>query len=132
MIHNAIEYGLMQAYAEGFNILKGAAERPDQDERYDLDLADIAELWRRGSVIGSWLLDLTAKALAEDKGLERYSGVVEDSGEGRWASIRRSRRRCRPMCWRRRCSPLPVARGRRASPTSSCRRSATNSAATAS
>jgi 6-phosphogluconate dehydrogenase len=85
MIHNAIEYGLMQAYAEGFNILKGAAERPDQDERYDLDLADIAELWRRGSVIGSWLLDLTAKALAEDKGLERYSGVVEDSGEGRWA-----------------------------------------------
>jgi 6-phosphogluconate dehydrogenase len=85
MIHNAIEYGLMQAYAEGFNILKGAAERPAQDERYELDLADIAELWRRGSVIGSWLLDLTAKALAEDEALERYSGVVEDSGEGRWA-----------------------------------------------
>jgi 6-phosphogluconate dehydrogenase len=85
MIHNAIEYGLMQAYAEGFNILKGAAERPDQDERYQLDLADIAELWRRGSVIGSWLLDLTAKALAEDAALKRYSGVVEDSGEGRWA-----------------------------------------------
>ena len=85
MIHNAIEYGLMQAYAEGFNILKGAAERPDQDERYEFDLADIAELWRRGSVIGSWLLDLTAKALAEDEALERYSGVVEDSGEGRWA-----------------------------------------------
>jgi 6-phosphogluconate dehydrogenase len=85
MIHNAIEYGLMQAYAEGFNILKGAAERPDRDERYELDLADIAELWRRGSVIGSWLLDLAAKALAEDEALERYSGVVEDSGEGRWA-----------------------------------------------
>jgi 6-phosphogluconate dehydrogenase len=85
MIHNAIEYGLMQAYAEGFNILKGAAERPDKDERYQLDLADIAELWRRGSVIGSWLLDLTAKALAEDAALARYSGVVEDSGEGRWA-----------------------------------------------
>jgi 6-phosphogluconate dehydrogenase len=85
MIHNAIEYGLMQAYAEGFNILKGAAERPDKDERYALDLADIAELWRRGSVIGSWLLDLAAKALAEDAALERYAGVVEDSGEGRWA-----------------------------------------------
>jgi 6-phosphogluconate dehydrogenase len=85
VIHNAIEYGLMQAYAEGFNILKGAAERPEKDERYDLDLADIAELWRRGSVIGSWLLDLTAKSLAEDAALTRYSGVVEDSGEGRWA-----------------------------------------------
>ena len=85
MVHNAIEYGLMQAYAEGFNILKGAAERPEKDERYDLDLADIAELWRRGSVIGSWLLDLTAKSLAEDAALKGYSGVVEDSGEGRWA-----------------------------------------------
>jgi 6-phosphogluconate dehydrogenase len=85
MIHNAIEYGLMQAYAEGFNILKGAAERPEPEERYELDLADIAELWRRGSVIGSWLLDLAAKALAADKALTSYSGVVEDSGEGRWA-----------------------------------------------
>jgi 6-phosphogluconate dehydrogenase len=85
MVHNAIEYGLMQAYAEGFNILKGAAERPEKDERYDLDLADIAELWRRGSVIGSWLLDLAAKALAEDAALAGYSGIVEDSGEGRWA-----------------------------------------------
>jgi 6-phosphogluconate dehydrogenase len=85
MIHNAIEYGLMQAYAEGFNVLRAAAERPEPDERYDFDLADIAELWRRGSVIGSWLLDLTAKALAEDGQLARYSGVVEDSGEGRWA-----------------------------------------------
>jgi len=85
MIHNGIEYGLMQAYAEGFAILKGAAssERPP-DERYDLDVADIAEVWRRGSVISSWLLDLTAIALARDPRLEQFSGVVEDSGEGRW------------------------------------------------
>jgi 6-phosphogluconate dehydrogenase len=85
MIHNGIEYGLMQAYAEGFAILKGAAssERPP-DERYDLDVADIAEVWRRGSVISSWLLDLTAIALAGDPRLEQFSGVVEDSGEGRW------------------------------------------------
>jgi 6-phosphogluconate dehydrogenase len=86
MIHNGIEYGLMQAYAEGFHILRaaGAAERP-AGERYELELADIAELWRRGSVIGSWLLDLTAAALAEDPKLERFSGVVQDSGEGRWS-----------------------------------------------
>ncbi len=85
MIHNGIEYGLMQAYAEGFSILKGAASdhRP-QDERYDLDLADVAEVWRRGSVVASWLLDLTAIALAGDPKLEAFSGVVEDSGEGRW------------------------------------------------
>jgi 6-phosphogluconate dehydrogenase len=85
MVHNAVEYGLMEAYAEGFNILRSAAERPIKDERYAFDLADIAELWRRGSVIGSWLLDLAAKALAEDGELTGYSGVVEDSGEGRWA-----------------------------------------------
>ena len=85
MIHNGIEYGLMQAYAEGFSILENAAAngRP-QDERYDLDLADIAEVWRRGSVISSWLLDLTSIALAGDPKLEGFSGVVEDSGEGRW------------------------------------------------
>jgi 6-phosphogluconate dehydrogenase len=85
MIHNGIEYGLMQAYAEGFSILSGAAgaELPD-GQRYQLDLPDIAEVWRRGSVIGSWLLDLTAIALAEDPKLKRYSGFVEDSGEGRW------------------------------------------------
>ena len=85
MIHNGIEYGLMQAYAEGFNILKGAAseELPD-DQRYEFDLPDVAEVWRRGSVIGSWLLDLTAMALAEDPKLSRYSGFVQDSGEGRW------------------------------------------------
>jgi 6-phosphogluconate dehydrogenase len=83
MIHNGIEYGLMQAYAEGFDILRarGAATLP---EHYDLDLADIAEVWRRGSVISSWLLDLTAMALAKHKDLETFTGYVEDSGEGRW------------------------------------------------
>ena len=85
MIHNGIEYGMMQAYAEGFAILKGAtSEARPPDERYDLDVADIAEVWRRGSVISSWLLDLTAIALAGDPKLERFSGVVADSGEGRW------------------------------------------------
>jgi 6-phosphogluconate dehydrogenase len=85
MIHNGIEYGLMQAYAEGFNILRGAAsDEVPQDQRFELDLPDIAEVWRRGSVIGSWLLDLTAMALAEDPELARFSGYVEDSGEGRW------------------------------------------------
>lgn len=85
MIHNGIEYGLMQAYAEGFNILSaaGSAGVP-ADQRYELDLPDIAEVWRRGSVIGSWLLDLTAMALAEDPKLAGFSGFVEDSGEGRW------------------------------------------------
>jgi 6-phosphogluconate dehydrogenase len=85
MIHNGIEYGLMQAYAEGFDILRnaGSPALPD-DERFDLDIADIAEVWRRGSVVTSWLLDLTASALAEDVQLEAYSGHVEDSGEGRW------------------------------------------------
>jgi 6-phosphogluconate dehydrogenase len=85
MIHNGIEYGLMQAYAEGFDILRNAASKTlPEDQRYELDIPDIAEVWRRGSVIGSWLLDLTAMALAEDPQLARYSGFVEDSGEGRW------------------------------------------------
>jgi len=85
MVHNGIEYGLMQAYAEGFHILRGAnAEHLPAEQRYDLDVADIAELWRRGSVIGSWLLDLTAMALAEDPKLDGFSGNVADSGEGRW------------------------------------------------
>ena len=85
MIHNGIEYGLMQAYAEGFSILQGATSdaRP-QGERYELNLADIAEVWRRGSVISSWLLDLTSIALASDPNLEGFTGVVDDSGEGRW------------------------------------------------
>ncbi|HKM57674.1 MAG TPA: decarboxylating 6-phosphogluconate dehydrogenase [Chthoniobacterales bacterium] len=85
MIHNGIEYGVMQAYAEGFDILRGAASKSLSDEyRYNFNAADIAELWRRGSVVGSWLLDLTAMALAEDKDLTKFSGFVQDSGEGRW------------------------------------------------
>ena len=98
MIHNGIEYGLMAAYAEGFNILKNAnigkgshevdAEttplRNPEHYQYDFNLADIAELWRRGSVIPSWLLDLTAQAFASDPGLEKFGGKVSDSGEGRW------------------------------------------------
>lgn len=85
MVHNGIEYGLMQAYAEGFDILKGkASEKLPEDQRFDLNLADIAEVWRRGSVISSWLLDLTAMALANDGKLEQFSGHVADSGEGRW------------------------------------------------
>ncbi len=85
MIHNGIEYGLMQAYAEGFDILsnKNSEKLPD-DERYDLNLADVAEVWRRGSVVASWLLDLTAIALAKDASLSGFTGEVADSGEGRW------------------------------------------------
>jgi 6-phosphogluconate dehydrogenase len=85
MVHNGIEYGLMQAYAEGFDILKGkASETLPEDERFTIDLPDVAEVWRRGSVISSWLLDLTAAALAKDHDLEGFSGSVADSGEGRW------------------------------------------------
>jgi 6-phosphogluconate dehydrogenase len=98
MVHNGIEYGIMAAYAEGFNLLRhanaGMAGREADAEtaplrtpehfRYHLDLADIAELWRRGSVVASWLLDLTAGALAENPGLEEFAGRVSDSGEGRW------------------------------------------------
>ncbi|HSP19447.1 MAG TPA: decarboxylating 6-phosphogluconate dehydrogenase [Myxococcaceae bacterium] len=85
MVHNGIEYGLMQAYAEGFDIFKNAtSEQLPEDIRYDLNVADIAELWRRGSVVSSWLLDLTSIALAEDPKLDAYSGFVQDSGEGRW------------------------------------------------
>jgi 6-phosphogluconate dehydrogenase len=98
MIHNGIEYGLMAAYGEGLNILKNAnvgkrahekdAEttplRNPEHYQYDLNLADITELWRRGSVVSSWLLDLTAEALASDPGLDKFGGKVSDSGEGRW------------------------------------------------
>lgn len=85
MVHNGIEYGLMQAYAEGFDILKRAAgDDIPEHERYPIDVADVAELWRRGSVVGSWLLDLTANALAEDPDLRGFEGRVADSGEGRW------------------------------------------------
>ncbi len=85
MVHNGIEYGLMQAYAEGLDIFKNASSKDlDADLRYDLDLADITEVWRRGSVVSSWLLDLTAQALVENPTLSNYTGVVADSGEGRW------------------------------------------------
>jgi len=98
MVHNGIEYGLMAAYAEGFNILRGASVgkrehavdaettplRDPEHYQYDFDLADIAEVWRRGSVVASWLLDLTASAMLQDPKLERFAGRVSDSGEGRW------------------------------------------------
>jgi len=98
MVHNGIEYGIMAAYAEGLNVLRHANAGKQQREqdaettplerpelyRYDLDLAEVAEVWRRGSVIGSWLLDLTAQALLADAELSRFSGRVSDSGEGRW------------------------------------------------
>jgi len=98
MVHNGIEYGLMAAYAEGLNVLKhagvGKRQRTADAEtaplrnpeyyQYDLDLVDVAEVWRRGSVIGSWLLDLTAAALAASPELDRFAGRVSDSGEGRW------------------------------------------------
>jgi 6-phosphogluconate dehydrogenase len=85
MIHNGIEYGMMQAMAEGFDVLRNAGSaRLPEELRLDIDVADVAEVWRRGSVITSWLLDLTAAALAEDPALSGYSGHVEDSGEGRW------------------------------------------------
>ena len=85
MVHNGIEYGLMQAYAEGFDIMRGAmSEGLPADIQYNVPLPEVAELWRRGSVVGSWLLDLTSMALAENADLSDYSGFVHDSGEGRW------------------------------------------------
>jgi 6-phosphogluconate dehydrogenase len=85
MVHNGIEYGLMQAYAEGFDVLQGRAhESLPNDERFDINLTDVAEVWRRGSVISSWLLDLTAIALSKDPELKSFKGFVDDSGEGRW------------------------------------------------
>jgi len=85
MVHNGIEYGLMQAYAEGFDIFRNAtSDQLPPEYRYNLNVADIAEVWRRGSVVSSWLLDLTAIALAENPTLSEYTGFVQDSGEGRW------------------------------------------------
>ncbi len=85
MVHNGIEYGLMQAFAEGFDILRNAASPAlPEERRYQLDLADVAEVWRRGSVVSSWLLDLAAAALTEDPDLAGFAGRVDDSGEGRW------------------------------------------------
>ena len=85
MVHNGIEYGLMQAFAEGFDVLrnKNSGDLPEE-ERFDLNMADIAEVWRRGSVISSWLLDLCANSLAKDNSLGNFTGQVADSGEGRW------------------------------------------------
>jgi 6-phosphogluconate dehydrogenase len=85
MVHNGIEYGIMQAYGEGFDIMCNANSKElPEDHRYTLNLGEIAELWRRGSVVSSWLLDLSAIALAQDPNLETYTGYVQDSGEGRW------------------------------------------------
>jgi 6-phosphogluconate dehydrogenase len=85
MVHNGIEYGIMQAIAEGFDIMKGAANPTVAEEyRLNIPVADVAEVWRRGSVLSSWLIDLTAKALVEDPQLSKFSGHVGDSGEGRW------------------------------------------------
>jgi 6-phosphogluconate dehydrogenase len=101
MVHNGIEYGMMAAFAEGFNIIKNAdiglrtqqidAEttplREPDHYKYQIDVAQVAELWRRGSVVGSWLLDLTAGALRQDPGLANFHGRVSDSGEGRWTLL---------------------------------------------
>jgi 6-phosphogluconate dehydrogenase len=85
MVHNGIEYGIMQALAEGFDIMRGAGNPTVAEEhRFELPVAEIAEVWRRGSVLSSWLVDLTAKALVEDPALSKFSGHVQDSGEGRW------------------------------------------------
>jgi len=85
MVHNGIEYGLMQAYAEGFEIMRQAgSEKVKPEHRYNFDLHAIAEVWRHGSVVGSWLLDLLEIALREDASLKSYTGFVQDSGEGRW------------------------------------------------
>jgi len=85
MVHNGIEYGLMQAYAGGFDILKSkTSERLPENERFTLNLPDIAEVWRQGSVVSSWLLDLTAIGLTADHDLKQFEGRVADSGEGQW------------------------------------------------
>jgi len=88
MVHNGIEYGIMQSIAEGFDIMKGAANPTVEEHlRLTLPVADIAEVWRRGSVLSSWLIDLTAKALIEDPALAKFTGHVQDSGEGRWTVV---------------------------------------------
>ncbi len=88
MVHNGIEYGLMQAYAEGFDIIKNAnSPNVQEDHRFEFNLPDIAEVWRRGSVVASWLLDLSAIALADNANLENFTGSVSDSGEGRWTLL---------------------------------------------
>ena len=113
MVHNGIEYGLMQAYAEGFDILRNKDSKDlPEDERFTLNLPDIAEVWRRGSVISSWLLDLSASALAKDPQLKEFSGFVQDSGEGRWTVAGRDRRSGPRRCpFQRALRPLPFAPG---------------------
>jgi len=134
MVHNGIEYGIMAAYAEGLNILHHAnvgkqdlavdAEttplRNPEEYQYDMNLPDISELWRRGSVIASWLLDLTATALVQDPALSGFAGRVSDSGEGRWTSRRRSMRLCRRLCSPRRSINDSVREAKPTLPIRSC------------
>src|SRR5207245_399031 len=123
MVHNGIEYGIMAAYAEGLGVLRSAnvgkqghavdAEttplRDPEHYQYDLNLPDIAEVWRRGSVIASWLLDLSASALIKDPKLEGFKGRVSDSGEGRW-TIKAAISTCRSSAWRRRAGTSSSSR----------------------
>ena len=146
MVHNGIEYGIMAAYAEGLNVLAhanaGAMEQSHSAEvtpleqpqyyQYDLDIAKVTEVWRRGSVISSWLLDLTAGALNGNPKLEGMAGRVSDSGEGRWTVRRRSTKACRCRCSPPRCSRGSAPGARRSTPTSSCPPCAWPSAATSS
>ncbi len=145
MVHNGIEYGVMAAYAEGLNIIKHAnageqtgevdAEttplRDPEYYRYDIDLTEVAEVWRRGSVIGSWLLDLTAAALLDSPDLDEFGGRVSDSGEGRWtqhAAIDEGVPS--PVLSQRPVRALQPRAARTSSPTSCSRRCASSSAAT--
>ena len=145
MVHNGIEYGLMAAYAEGLNVLAkaniGAEDHVDDAEtaplphpeyyRFDLDLAAITEVWRRGSVVSSWLLDLTAEALAADPQLDGFAGNVVGLGRGTLDDQRGDRRRvCPSRCWRRRCSSGSARGAAPTSPTRCCRRCAPASADT--
>jgi 6-phosphogluconate dehydrogenase len=144
MVHNGIEYGVMAAYAEGLGVLKAAnigtktgvidAEttplRDPEHYKYDFNLADIAEVWRRGSVIASWLLDLAAVSLIQDPALSNFSGRVSDSGEGRWTSRRPLTRACLPMCSRRRFMNGSAHVERPTSPTNCSPPCVTNSAVT--
>ena len=144
MVHNGIEYGIMAAYAEGMNILRHANVGKQQHAidaettplrnpelyQYDLNLRDIAEVWRRGSVIASWLLDLTATALAKDPALTHFAGKVSDSGKGAGRSRPRSTRPCRRPCFRLHSTNVSARAARRILATSCCRPCATNSADT--
>jgi hypothetical protein len=131
MVHNGIEYGMMAAFAEGFDILKSkASDKLPEDERFDLNLPDIAEAWRRGSVVSSWLLDLTADALARDHALDGFAGNVADRAKaaGRWKP--RWKKPCRPMCCPPRSMPAIAAAARPRLATRCCRPCASALAAT--